>query len=465
MVSEEAGIGTPEELDSYLQRHPELATVEVVSVDMNGMLRGKRMPRSELRTFFDAGVHAPGSVPLLNSLGDACDDVGVGTLDGDPDKHLRPVAGSLAPIPWLASATHQVLATWFELDDSPLLWDPRAVLRNAMQPLTDLGLRVVIATELEFYLLAEASGPTPQPRLAPIPGTTLGQDGIQYGAQDDLWEFDEFLDAVRRACEVQNLPATTAHTEWAPGQFEINLHHVDDVVLACDHAVLLKRLIKGTAKQQHLGATFMAKPFAAHSGSGLHIHISVYDAQGENIFVDAASSAGPPISARMRHAIGGLAATMAEAQCIFAPNANSYRRLQPGCFAPLSPNWGYNNRNLSLRIPVSDAANLRIEHRVAGADANPYLVVASVLAGIHHGLTRQCEPGPEVPEGAFMEKEDITLPTEWGAALQVFENAEILPAYLGADYARLFAAVRRDEYRQFQASISNLDYEWYLRAV
>ena len=131
----------------------------------------------------------------------------------------------------------------------------------------------------------------------------------------------------------------------------------------------------------------------------------------------------------------------------------------------MSPNWGYNNRNVSLRIPVSDAKNLRIEHRVAGADANPYLVVASVLAGIHHGLTHRCDPGPEVPEGSTIEEEVITLPTEWGAALRMFENAAILPDYLGADYAKLFAAVRRDEYNQFQAAVSNIDYEWYLRAV
>jgi glutamine synthetase len=464
-MNEATGTGTLSQLEAYLQQYPDLATVEVVSVDMNGMLRGKRMPRNELETFYTTGVTAPGSVPLLNSLGDACDDIGLGTLDGDPDKRLRPVAGALAPMPWVASDTHQVLATWFELDDSPLSWDPRNVLRGVMRQLTALGLRVVIATELEFYLLEEPSGPTPRPRLAPIPGTTGGQKGIQYGCQDDLWEFDAFLDAVRRACELQNLPATTAHTEWAPGQFEINLHHVDDVVLACDHAVLLKRLIKGVAWQQDMGATFMAKPFAEHSGSGLHIHLSVYDEDGNNIFAEAGSNAVPPISQRMRHAIGGLAATMAEAQCIFAPNANSYRRLRPGSYAPLSPNWGYNHRGLSLRIPVSDAKNLRIEHRVAGADANPYLVVASVLAGIHHGLTQECDPGPEVPEGTFLGEEEITLPTEWGAALDLFDNASILPAYLGEQYARLFATTRRDEYNQYQAVISNIDYEWYLRAV
>jgi len=464
-MSDGIGIATLEELEQYLCLHPDVATLEVVSVDMNGMLRGKRMPRGELETFFSKGVTAPGSIPLMNSLGDSCDDLGIGNLDGDPDKRLRPVAGSLAPVPWLQSDTHQVLATWFELDDSPLLWDPRVILRNVMQSLTDMGLQVVIATELEFYLLADATGPRPQPRLAPIPGTTLGQGGIQFGSQDDLWEFDNFLDGARQACEQQNLPATTAHTEWAPGQFEINLHHVNDVVLACDHAVLLKRLIKGMAWHQDMGATFMAKPFAEHSGSGLHVHISVYDESGANIFADPESAQRPPISQRMRHAIGGLAATMGEAQAIFAPNANSYRRLRPGSYAPLTPNWGYNHRDMSLRIPVSDAKNLRIEHRVAGADANPYLVVAAVLAGIHHGLNHQCDPGPEVPEGTYVGEEKITLCTEWGAALQVFEEAQILPAYLGAEYAQLFSIIRRDEYNQHQAVISNLDYEWYLRSV
>ncbi len=464
-MSEASVTGSPDELQTYLRDHPDLVTLEVMSVDMNGMLRGKRMPRAEMETFFRDGVNSPGSVPLLNSLGDAADNISIGLRDGDPDKRLRPVAGTLAPIPWLQSDTHQVLATWFDLDDTPLSWDSRVVLANALKPLTDMGLRVVIATELEFYLLAQAEGPAPLPRLGKIPGTTLDQDGIQYGCQDDLWEFDAFLDAVRSGCELQHLPATTAHTEWAPGQFEINLHHVDDVVRACDQAVLLKRLVKGTARQLDMGCTFMAKPFAEHSGSGLHIHISAYDESGDNIFAEAGSRETPPVSERMRHAIGGLAVTMAEGQAIFAPNANSYRRLRPGCFAPLTPNWGYNHRGLSLRIPVSDAQNLRIEHRVAGADANPHLVVACVLAGIHHGLTHLCDPGAAVPEGSGIEEEVISLPTEWGAALQAFENAAILPAYLGEEYARLFAAIRRDEYEKYQAVISNLDYEWYLRSV
>ncbi len=187
--------------------------------------------------------------------------------------------------------------------------------------------------------------------------------------------------------------------------------------------------------------------------------------KGINIFADPDSSQTPPIGDRMRHAIGGLSETMADAQAIFAPNANSYRRLRPNCFAPLAPNWGYNHRNVSLRIPVSDAKNLRIEHRVAGADANPYLVVASLLAGIHHGLANQIEPGPYIDEGTVLEKEEITLATNWPKALDIFEKGTVLPKYLGEDYCKLFLAVRRGECEQYNAVISNLDYEWYLRSV
>ena len=456
---------TLEKAQHYLEQHPDLGALEILSPDMNGMLRAKRIPRDEIETFFSKGVTGPGTTPVMNSLGDCCESLGIGTLDGDPDKSIHPVANTLAPIPWLKSATHQVIAHWAELDGTPLWWNSRTVLARALQPLTEMGLKVVVATELEFYLLQDADGPTPKPRLGTILGTDLEQKGTQYCNPEDMAEFDSFLEAVRLACVVQAIPATTAHLEFAPGQFEINLHHVDDVLTACDHAVLLKRLIKGVAAEQGMGATFMAKPFADHPGNGLHIHISVYDADGNNIFADPGSAETPPMGEKLRHAIGGLAELMPQCSAIFAPNANSYRRLQPGCFAPLSPNWGYNHRNVSLRIPVSDPKNLRIEHRVAGADANPYLVLASVLAGIHHGLENSCEPGPFIDEGTLMEDEEITLPTDWPRALEVFEQGEILPRYLGEDYCKLFAIIRRDEYRQFNAVISNVDYEWYLRSV
>lgn len=458
-------IADPDEGRAYLDSHPELGSLEVLTPDMNGILRAKRIPRGEVETLFTEGITGPASAPLMNTLGDSCRSLGLGTADGDPDRWVRPVAGTLAPIPWLRSATHQVMGYWTESDRSVMERDCRTVLARSLAPLTDLGLKVVVAMELEFYLLNESTGPTPRPRLGRIPGTTLEQTGTQYCNPEDMGEFDAFLEGIRLACEAQGIPATTAHLEFAPGQFEINLHHVEEPETACNHAVLLKRLIKAVAANQSMGATFMAKPFPDVTGSGLHIHISLYDEAGNSIFAERSSDQIPPVSRKMRHAVGGLGDIMADCQAVFAPNANSYRRLQPGVFAPLSPNWGYNHRGVSLRIPVSDPENLRIEHRVAGADSNPYLVLACVLAGIHHGLSNEIEPGVFIEEGAVLDQEKITLPRNWSGALDVFGASDVLPKYLGEYYCRIFEAIRRDECEQFNAVVSNLDYEWYLRTV
>ncbi|MGI9293201.1 MAG: glutamine synthetase family protein [Pseudomonadales bacterium] len=453
------------ELETFLQRHPDIKMLEVLMPDMNGILRGKRIPRDEARALFAGNVKCCASVPLCNSAGEIIDDIVIGTIDGDPDALIFPVINTLAPIPWLTSATAQVLVSCANLDGSPSGFDPRNILRRVLGFLHELGLKPVVATELEFYLLEQCDGPAPRIKLGAIPGTGLKQSGTQYAMPEDLWDHDEFLEDVRKACELQHVPMTTVHSEFSPGQYEINLHHVDSPLLACDHAVLLKRIVKGVARQHGMAASFMAKPFTAMAGCGLHIHTSVYDAQGDNIFVDPESHLTPAISARMRYAIGGLAETMADAMAIFVPNANSYRRLQPKNFVPLTPNWGYNHRSVALRISVAGPQDMRVEHRVAGADANPYLVMAAVMAGIHYGLTQLCDPGEMIAEGCVMEEEKITLPTRWETALELFDNSEFMRHYLGEEYFTLFAKVRRNECNEFQSQVSNLDYQWYLRAV
>lgn len=456
---------TLDELNTFLAENPDTSMMEVLVIDLNGIARGKRIPRCEFETFFRNGLKNCASTALMDTTGDVTDDLEIGTADGDPDKLIYPIAGTLAVIPWLQSDTAQVLAGYRELDDEPCYYDPRNILRRALQPLTDMGLKPVVATELEFYLLEPVEGTTPKPVLGRVPGTGIRQPGIQYSMLEDLWDQDAFLESVRRGGELQNIPVTTALTEYAAGQFEINLHHVDDVVTACDHSVLLKRLIKGSAREHNMGASFMAKPFADSAGCGLHIHISLYDEQGVNIFVDPQSNQVPPVSPRMRHAIGGLADTMADSMAIYSPNANSYRRLLPDNFAPLSPNWGYNHRCVSLRIPVSGSADTRIEHRVAGADANPYLVMASIVAGIHHGLENRCDPGVMIAEKQKIEEEVISLPTRWEAALDQFEKSTVLKHYLGEDYHHIYSTVKRGECNAYHAMISPLDYQWYLRAV
>jgi glutamine synthetase len=209
-------------------------------------------------------------------------------------------------------------------------------------------------------------------------------------------------------------------------------------------------------------ATFMAKPFADAAGNGLHLHVSINDGAGANIF---ASPVGSP-NAPLLHAIGGLKAALAESLAIFAPNANSYRRFRAGSFAPVSASWGMDNRTTSLRITAGADAGRHIEHRIAGADANPYLALAALLAGVHHGLVRHIDPGPPVIgdgyAAAAADPAAAALPGDWFAAVRALEAGTILPGYLGAATIAMFASVKRTEQQRYMAVVPPLDHDWYL---
>jgi glutamine synthetase len=279
---------------------------------------------------------------------------------------------------------------------------------------------------------------------------------------EDVEDADPFLADLFVTCRAQNIPAGATLKEFSPGQFEINLHHVANAELAADHGVLLKRAVKAVARKHDMAASFMAKPFAEWAGCSLHVHISLVDAVGKNVF--AGTSTDGPFADTLRHAIGGLAAAMPESMAIFAPTANSYRRYRPGVFVPLAPNWGRNHRGVALRIPISGYEDTRVEHRPGGADGNPYLVIAAILAGIHHGITNQVEPGPMVAQESVID-EQLGLPLRWSAALDAFDAGNILPKYLGEKFHRLYGICRREEEERFHSEISDRDYEWYLRAV
>jgi glutamine synthetase len=457
--------GAPEtELRAFLKDFPDTDVMELLIPDLAGVLRGKRIRGKEFDKVFRKGFCLPGGTVLLNTLGDVVAGIAFSATDGDPDVDARIVPGSLSPVPWAKRPAAQALFRFYDRTGQPFFADPRYVLERSAKFLRDMKLDVVMAAELEFYLL-DGKADRPTARVAKVPGLGRPQVGPQVYHPDDLWDIENFLNDVNDACAAQNLPVGTTTSEFAAGQFEINLHHVPDPVLACDHAVLLKRVVKSVARQHGFVACFMAKPFEESAGSGLHLHLSLVDRNGQNWFSRGKEKmASPPYSAAFRHAIGGLARTMAEATAIFAPNANSYRRLRPEMFAPVEPNWGSNHRNVALRVPISDAQNLRVEHRAPGADANPYLVTAAVLAGIHFGLKNRCDPGRMVEEGEVIELKR-KIPRRWDEALDRFARSKILPEYLGRDYCKSYVANRREESRRFHNVISNVDYDWYLRAV
>jgi len=448
----------PEDVLVCLSAHPDIEVIDCMMPDMVGMMRGKQLPIEGLKKLYTTGIPLPTSSALMDSKGQLVDTVVEGPQDGDPDRICKPVPGTFAYVPWATRPTAQVLMSQHEKDGSLFAADPRAALVNALAPLSDMGLTPVVALELEFYI----TEPTLPLRPAKTPNGWTPLTGAQATGFEDLYDFDDVLRELYAVCAEQNIPAEGVLSEYGPGQFEVNLTHVPDIVTACDHAMLLKRAIKGVARKHGMVATFMAKPYADCAGSGLHAHISLLDKGGNNVF---GREGGNNWSDTFEHAVGGLQATMAESMAIFAPNANSYRRFQKGSYVPLTPTWGPNHRGVSLRIPLADAANMRVEHRVSGADANPYLVAAAIVAGIHHGIEAKVTPGPMIAEETVLEEEVATLPSRWPHALDRFEAGKILPRYLGARYHDYFLKCRRFEEESFHSEVSERDLDWYWRAT
>jgi glutamine synthetase len=342
-------------------------------------------------------------------------------------------------------------------DGSPTAGEPRAALECALDRFSELRLTPVVALELEFYLIdreRDAKG-APQPPLNPRSGMRE-RDNAVYSI-DDLDRYRAFHTALSEAARVQNVPVSAASSEYAPGQFELNLEHQRDACLAADHAVLLKQIVRAAARATGFEATFMAKPYPERSGNGLHIHASILDEAGNNIFDDGSVEG----SEKLRHAMGGLQALMPEAMALFAPSLNSYRRFQPDMFAPVNRRWGLNNRSAGLRVPVGPGVARRVEHRVSGADANPYFALAAVLAGLHHGLVNRLDPGPAA-SGNVSREPDAALPFSIDDALARLAKAQILESYLGQETVALYGETKRLEVARFRKIVSPAEYDWYL---
>jgi glutamine synthetase len=444
----------PAAWQSFLARFPATASVDVILPDLNGVPRGKRLSRAAFEAALQGGLSFATSLYALDTTGSNVDASGLVWEEGDADRPCLLEIASLAPVPWREGGA-QVLAGLGEPDGTPFFADPRALLRSVAARFEPLGLRPVCALELEFYLLGPG-GRHSQPRPATLRGGPRDPREVQVYSLDDLDAQDGFLSRLDDFCAAQGLPLKSVVSEYAPGQLEANLGHVADPLRAADHAFLLKRAIKAAARAEGLGATFMAKPFGDQAASGLHVHVSLIDAEGANAFSRDSSL--------LDHAIGGLRATMAEAMLLCAPNANSYRRLRPMSYAPLAPTWGHNNRTVALRVPVGLEAARRIEHRVAGADTNPYLVLAAVLAGIHVGLARRLDPGPPT-EGNAYAKVEPSLPRTWGGAIRALESASVLPDYLGTEFCRLYGVCRAAERERFSNVVTPTEHAWYLRTV
>ncbi len=438
---------------------PGLEAVDLILPDMNGLLRGKRIAASALEKVYRHGVCLPMSLIGTDVTGNTVEETGLGYDIGDADRICRPVPGSLRIVPWQSRPTAQALLSMEDVDGQPFAANPREVLKRVVDAYRARGLTPVVAVELEFYLLDAMLDGNGRPQTSINPGTGRRNHTTQVYYLQDLDDYRRFIEAVTDACRGQDVPADTAVAEYAPGQFEINLKHRADAVAACDDALYMKRAIKAVAEQQGLLASFMAKPFVEQAGSGLHVHVSLLDERGNNVFACTEAAPAEPL----RHAIGGLQATSADCMLMFAPHANSYRRFVANAFVPLNDCWGFNNRTVAMRIPYSGPDDTRIEHRIAGADANPYLVTAAVLAGMLHGLEQRLDPGPPTVGNAYEQWPPREL--YWRDSIAGFCDSAFVASRFGESFRHIFGQQKWKELRSFYREVSDVEYTWYLRQV
>ncbi len=443
------------QLAAFLKTHPTIDMFEVFFADVNGGLRGKWVSRDKIEKVLSGGIKLPLSTLAFDVWGRDPESWVFDTGDGDGIclGDMR----TLAPVPWLSRPTGQLIVSLLDLDGTPCAYDPRALLTTLMDRFKRLGITPVLASEMEFYLFKAGNDSQGRPLHSQADDNAVAINAGQTYSIDLMQDMSALMHSIRNACQTQNLPIDTLIKEAAPSQFEINLCHQPNALLAADHAVMLQRAIKGVAKQQGKRASFMAKPFGELAGNGMHIHCSLIDDNGNNAFNNDTDEGND----LLRYAIAGCLQTINDCMLLFAPHLNSYRRFQRGSHAPLAPTWGYDNRTVSVRVPADSHQAMRLEHRVAGADANPYLVIAALMAGMLYGIENRLQaPAPVV--GNAYDQFPCSLPRYWPDALASFNTSAFIKDYFGETFLQVYAQVKQQEMNEFDKQVSRFEYQSYL---
>ena len=429
----------------WLRHHPTVKTIRVAAVDLNGQARGKRIPVRFADKIVREGTRFPYSVLNLDIWGEDIEDSPLLFESGDADGVLKPTERGFMPMPWLEAPTALLPIWMFHEDGTPFEGDPRHALARVLDRFRARGLRPVCATELEFYLIDDSGR---ELRVPPSPRSGKRRPGADTLALRALDAFDRFFTDLYDACEAMDIDADTAISEAGIGQFEINLLHSDDVLKVADDTWLFKLLVKGLARRHGFAASFMAKPYDAWPGNGMHMHFSLIDEEGRNVFDDGS----PGGSETLKQAVAGCLSAMSDTMLLLAPHANSYDRMTPGAHAPTSICWAYENRTAALRIPSGSHKARRIEHRVAGGDINPYLMMAGVLGsaliGIEDGLT----PPPPITGNAY-DLDLPQLPETWSDAVDRFQSSALMARIFTPQLIDNLVRTKRQEIR-YMAELS-----------
>ncbi len=431
-----------------------LDEVECIIADLPGIARGKAVPASK----FDRQSHffLPNSIyfqTLTGGWGEAAGPEGF----TEPDMILKPDYSTTTAAPWTGDWTVQVIHDAYAKDDTPVPFAPRNVLKRVVAAYEKLGLRPMVAPEMEFYLVARNLDPARpiEPMMGRSGRPAAARQAYSMSAVD---EYGPVIDDIYDFAEVMGLEIDGITQEGGAGQLEINLRHGHPVKLA-DEVFFYKRLIREAALKHDCYATFMAKPIADEPGSAMHIHHSFLDADGNNIFT---GPQGGETDA-FYHFIAGLQNHLPSTIALQAPYVNSYRRYVKDHAAPINLEWARDNRTTGIRVPISDPEARRVENRLAGMDCNPYLGIAASLAAGLLGIINNERPSRQFYGDAY--EGDGDIPREFGAALNLFDEATDLHDILGPEFARVYSIVKRAEYDEFLHVISPWEREHLLTNV
>ncbi|WP_390910545.1 glutamine synthetase family protein [Pseudosulfitobacter sp. SM2401] len=434
-----------------------LQTFRVVACDLNGQMRGKVVPGSYADKLATGAVRMPLSVLNVDLWGADIENSPLVFDTGDADGMLFPTERAPMPVPWLTGPSALVPMTLHTDDGAPFAADPRHALARVLAKYDARGWQVVAATEMEFTLVDDSDQQVQAP-VNPRNGRPLDSSSILSMAQMDA--FAPFFDDLYAGAAAMGIPAETAISEAGVGQFEVTMRH-GPALQAADNAWLFKSLVRGLARQHGMAATFMAKPYANDSGNGMHVHFSVLDADGNNVF-DNGCDDGTDV---LRNAVAGCLAAMPASSLIFAPHGNSYDRLVDGAHAPTAAAWGYENRTVAIRIPGGPTAARRIEHRTAGGDINPYLLLSAVLGAAMIGVEDQMQPSVPIAGNAYAQDDLPSLAGDWTSAVDAFEADPLMARIFDPLLIDCMCRTKRQEIAKFATIPEHLHWQAWLERV
>lgn len=447
---------TVEQIEARM-REDGIQKVKLGGFDIDGILRGKYI---SLEKFASAARDGFGFCDVI--FGWDSNDVlydnakFTGWHTGYPDALARIDLGTYRVLPW-EKDTAFFIADFFDKQGGPLEVSPRQVLKRVVAHAHRLGLEPTMAAEYEFFFFRENSDTVREKNyrgMTPLTPGMFGYSVLRSGAQA------EFVHQIIDGMAAFGIPIEGFHTETGPGVYEGAIRY-DLALSAADKAALFKTMVRLIAARNGNIVTFMAKWSEELPGCGGHLHMSLANQAGGSAFHDASKPHG--FSDQMRHFIGGQLALMPELTALSCPVINSYKRLVPGTWAPTTPTWGVENRTTTIRAIPGSAKSTRVEYRLPGADANPYLAMAASMASGLYGIENQIDPGEATLNG--YDAKGAQLPRTLEEATERLAASTVAPQLFGEIFVDHFVRTRQWETRQYQKAVTDWERNRYFEII